>query len=295
MSRKRKNNFDMSAIRNGLSYRFYLDRLINMSVSMFEWENLPDSCDARYIETRLFSNGAVVFFEDPDLKISEDSSNLVALDMVPTSGFNVYGYPTKYDAYSAFNHYRKSLDLNNSVICYNNYMRLPSYDGALYYAKRLWFLDSIVDINANAQKTPLLLQGNEKERLTLLNLYKEYDGNSPVVHANKNLNLEGFSVLKTDAPYVADKISELKNIVWNEAMTYLGISNVSYQKKERLISDEVTRSMGGTIASRYSRLNARQEAAEKVNAMFGTNIKVHYREESEETPPDPADSEVDDV
>ncbi len=65
-------------------------------------------------------------------------------------------------------------------------------------------------------------------------------------------------------------------------MTYLGISNINIQKKERLITDEVTRNQGGTIASRYSRLESRRQAAEKINDMFGTNIEVNYREDFQE-------------
>lgn len=93
--------------------------------------------------------------------------------------------------------------------------------------------------------------------------------------------------LNTGAPYVADKIYQLKTQIWNEALTYLGISNINIQKKERLITDEVTRNQGGTIASRYSRLQARRDAVVKINAMFGTNISVDYREGFQETGDDP--------
>lgn len=54
------------------------------------------------------------------------------------------------------------------------------------------------------------------------------------------------------------------------------------QKKERLVADEVTRSQGGVIASRYSRLEARRQAAKKINEMFGLNIEVDYREDFRE-------------
>ena len=107
----------------------------------------------------------------------------------------------------------------------------------------------------------------------------DYDGNAPVIYGDKNLDLNGIKAIQTGANYVADKIYDLKTKVWNEALTFLGISNVSIQKKERLVSDEVLRSQGGTVASRYSRLQARQSAAEKINAMFGTNITVDYRED----------------
>jgi hypothetical protein len=150
------------------------------------------------------------------------------------------------------------------------------------FARRLYNLDRAIDVNANAQKTPVLIQCEEQQRLTMKNLYKEYDGNSPVIYGDKNLNPKGLAVLKTDAPYVADKLYSLKTQIWNEALTYLGISNLNVQKKERLVSDEVVRSMGGTIASRYSRLQSRREAVEKINAMFGTEIEVNYRDDFRE-------------
>ena len=150
------------------------------------------------------------------------------------------------------------------------------------YAKRLYNLDRIIDVNANAQKTPVLLKADEMQRLTVLNAYKEWDGNQPVIYGDKALDPNCLSVLRTDAPYVADKIYQLKTQYWNEALTHLGISNLNIQKKERLVSDEVVRSQGGTIASRYSRLQARRDACEKINQIFGLNVEVDYRDDFRE-------------
>jgi hypothetical protein len=134
----------------------------------------------------------------------------------------------------------------------------------------------------NAQKTPILVQGNDKQRLSLINLYKEYDGNTPVIFGDKTLDLNALKCLSTQAPYVADKLYELKTKIWNEALTYLGITNVTYQKKERMVTDEVMRSQGGTIANRMSRLNSRREAVEHINAMFGTDIEVNFIDTNEQ-------------
>ena len=62
-------------------------------------------------------------------------------------------------------------------------------------------------------------------------------------------------------------------------MTYLGISNINVVKKERMITDEVTRNQGGTVASRYSRLESRRQACKQINEMFNLNIWVDYRED----------------
>ena len=284
MGRRGKNNFSSSLAKNMLSSNMYLRRLCELSMSMFKWEGLPESVDVRYLEMELFLTGQALFFKD-------DVLGYLALGCLANGSFDVYGEPKVRRAYSRYSGYNSdSFTDKDSVIIWNNYMRVPSAQDVMYYAQRLWDLDSTIDINARAQKTPVLIQCDEKQRLSLLNVYKEYDGNSPVLFGDKNLDIKGFGVLKTDAPFVADKLYELKNQIWNEALTYLGISNVSYQKRERLITDEVTRGQGGTVASRYSRLAMREQACDRINEMFGLDVSVKYREDFQI--PD-ADGEVD--
>lgn len=272
-NRKRGHDFFWeSAKLNNLTYTQYVNRLTELSISMFKWDGLPDTVDERYLELHLFLNGSMVYFKD-------DVIGDLCLDCMPHGQLDVYGNPILRRAYSGYNNYNKLLKYTDSVIIWNNLMRTNSVLDVQMFARRLYNLDRIIDVNTNAQKTPVLVQGTEKQRLTLLNVYKEYDGNSPVIFGDTNIDLNSLKVLQTGAPYVSDKLYELKTQIWNEALTYLGISNVSFQKKERLISDEVMRSQGGTVASRYSRLTARQKAAKEINKMFGTNISVDYREE----------------
>ena len=268
---KKDRQFWESAGMNNASYTQYYDHLTELAISMFEWTGLPDSVDPRFLELALFSDGMCVFFEDEVL-------GHLALRCTLNGGFDVYGIPMKRRAY-AINGYNKDLDDTNSVIIYNNYMHTNSMLDVRLFAKRLYNLDRAVDVNANAQKTPILIKCNETQRLTMKNVYMQYDGNSPVIYADRNLDPNGITVLKTDAPYVADKLYDLKKQLWNEALTYLGISNINIQKKERMILDEVVRNEGGIIASRYSRLEMRRQACDQINKMFGLNIWCDYRED----------------
>lgn len=274
MGRKRGSTdmFGDSARLNNLTYMQYLNRLTELAISMFEWKNLPPSVNARYLELHLFETGCMVYFDD-------DVLGNLCLDCIANGRLGVYGDPVLRRAYSGYNNYQKLLKESNSVIIWNNYLHTNSILDVKMFAMRLYNIDRIIDVNANAQKTPVLLQGTEKQRLTLINLYKEYMGNAPFIFGDKNLDLNALKVLQTGAPYVCDKLYQLKTQIWNEALTYLGISNINIQKKERLITDEVTRNQGGTIASRYSRLESRRQAVTKINAMFGTNIEVNYRED----------------
>lgn len=276
MKKKKNQSFHNALMTNGATYVQYYNRLMELSMSMFEWKNLPDTVDERYLELGLFSSGCMVFFKD-------DVIGELALNMTYQGGFDIYGEPTRRRAYSRYNQFQTTLDKNNSVIIWNNMLRTNSALDVQMFAYRLYNLDRIVDINANAQKTPVLITCDEKQKLTMKNLYLQYEGNYPVIFGDSNLDIKSLSVLKTDAPFVSDKIYDLKVKIWNEALTYLGISNINTTKKERMITDEVIRNQGGTIASRYSRLESRRIAVKKINKMFGLNITVDYREDFQST------------
>lgn len=271
MGRKRDTQFIDSAYMNNRTYIQYYNRLTELALSMFEWKNLPKTVDQRFLEMCLYSDGMCVFFEDEVL-------GYLGLRCMIGGRLNVYQIPTDRKAY-ATNGYQKNLDGTNSVIIFNNYLHTNSMLDVEMFSKRLYNLDRAIDVNANAQKTPLLIQCDESQRLTMLNLYKKYDGNEPFIFGSKGLDANGLKVLQTGAPYVADKLYELKTQIWNEALTYLGISNINVVKKERMITDEVTRNQGGTVASRYSRLESRRQACKQINEMFGLDIWVDYRED----------------
>lgn len=274
---RRDREFWESAGRNSMVHRQYYNRLTELSISMFEWKNLPSSVDPRFLELTLFAEGRAIFFVDEAL-------GPIALQCTLGSKMNVYRIPTHREAI-AVNGYHNSLTEKNSVLIYNNMLHTNSMLDVRIFAERLADLDRTIEINARAQKTPIFLQCEETQRLTIKNLYKEYDGNAPVIYGDKQLNPNSIRVLTTGAPFVADKLYTLKTQIWNEALTYLGISNINVQKKERLITDEVTRNQGGVIASRYSRLEARREACKQINELFGLNIWCDYREDYQSIDP----------
>lgn len=261
-----------SARYNNATFRYYYDRLIEMAVSRFEWKGLPDTVDTRYLELALLTDGKAVFFYDEVL-------GYLALRCAIGGQMSVYRIPLNRRAYAA-NGYQKSLTEKDSVIIFNNMLHTNSIYALELYAKKLYNLDRAIEVNANAQKTPILVQCDENQRLTLKNAYMKFDGNEPVIYGDKNLNPNSLKVFQTGAPYVADKLYQLKTEVWNEALTYLGISNLNISKKERLITDEVTRNQGGIIASRFSVEEARKQGCKEIEKIFGlTGVDCIFRED----------------
>ena len=261
-----------SARYNNATFRYYYDRLIEMAVSRFEWKGLPDTVDTRYMELALLTDGKAVFFYDEVL-------GYLALRCAIGGRMSVYRIPLNRRAYAA-NGYQKSLTEKDSVIIFNNMLHTNSIYALELYAKKLYNLDRAIEVNANAQKTPILVQCDENQRLTLKNAYMKFDGNEPVIYGDKNLNPNSLKVFQTGAPYVADKLFQLKTEIWNEALTYLGISNLNISKKERLITDEVARNQGSIIASRFSIEEARKQGCKEIEKIFGlTGVDCVFRED----------------
>lgn len=268
---KYKNNFWSSAVINSVTMGYYYDRLKEIAISCFDWKNVPETVNIRYLETVLFEKGWADFFQD-------DVLGYLGLTATLQGQLDVYREPLRTRAFAS-NGYNQQLNSTNSVIIYNNMLHTNSVDACEMFAMRLANIDRTIDININAQKTPVLIKASENERLSMQNTYAQYDGNMPYIFATDTFNSDNITVLKTDAPFVAPQLYELKTNIWNEALTYLGIANVNITKRERLVSDEVDRSQGGSIASRFSRLDMRKEACDKINRMFGLNMSVDFREE----------------
>lgn len=268
---------------NKLTYNFYYDRLLEMSLARYEWLDLPDSVDARFLELTLFKNGRSLFFED-------DVLGMLALPVIINGPFNVYKIPIHRRAFtpgvSSVNETDKSTAATyqaertnkDSVICYNNMLHSPSLNMCRMFARRLADIDRTIDVNISAQKTPVLIESDSNTLLSLKNAYKQYEGNFPVIFGKKGI-ADNVKVLMTGAPLVAPALQQLKQTIWNDAMEALGIANHGADKKERVNTLEIQANQGGTIASRYSGLIAREQACDAVNRMFGTSISVRYREE----------------
>lgn len=263
-----------SALLNNRTYLQYYNRLLELAINMYEWKNLPESVDERFLELTLFSDGMAVFFRDEIL-------GELCLQCMIGGELDVYRIPIERTAY-ATNGYQMRLNNQNSVIIFNNYTHTNSMLDVEMYARRLYEIERTIDVNVKAQKTPLIVRATENQRLTMKNLYMQYDGNEPFIFGDNNLDMDAIKVLPTNAPYVADKLNILKRQIWNEALTYLGIENSNTEKKERLVSDEVNSNLGGVAAQRFCRLNARRQAANKINKMFGLSIEVDFREEVKE-------------
>ena len=283
---KRKTFFGESAALNNYTYFAHKNKLTELAVSVFEWVNMPATIDPRFLEMQLFYNGSICFFED-------DVLGYLCLPWTNNGNLDVYNNPIKRTTYASNGYNNSDLTEENSVIIYNNFLRQPSAPDIDLFARRLYNVERAIDVNANAQKTPIIVICDERERLSMLNLIKEYDGNAPIIFGSKKLDLNNIKVVNTEAPFRGLDLYQLYNNIWNEALTFIGIHNIGNEKKERNITAEIDTYQDHTLASRNSKLGTRKLAAEQINRIFGLNVDVVYRGlQNYETQPISVGSEV---
>lgn len=267
---KRKKAFEESLQLNQKTYDYWMRRLTELAVSTIEWTGLPDTIDTRYLEMILCNKGLAVFFKDQEL------DQYLALNVMISDKWNVYNIPTGREAY-AVNGYHNKLDISNSVIIFNNYLHTPTIIDLEIYARKLYEVDRAIDVNIIGQKTPHIVKCSENQRLVLENLFMNYQGNIPFIFGDKSMNFENLDTIDITTPYVTDKLQIARRQIFNDALTYLGIENNSNEKAERMVTNESISNLGAIEAARKTRLNARQQACDLINKMFGLNVSVRYR------------------
>ena len=260
---------DLAMSINNSTYIDYLDRLKMVATSLFTWEGLDEIAGvgaSRFLEIALYENGRGVFFKDDEL-------GYMALRVNPNDKFNVYMLPTKVICYSF--EYNKEKDFNDVVYIMNNNLQKPTLETLKLFAYRLYEVERTIDVNLISQKTPVLIEGDTKTILTLKNVYMQYSGNTPFIFGNKQYDLSNkLSVLKTDAPYLLDKLTLYKHEIWNECLSFLGINNANTDKKERLITDEVN--SNNELINYYLNCfyKTRKDACDQINKKYGLNISI---------------------
>ena len=279
MENGRRSQQRETFISNQDTATMFMWRLMNLAISVFNWKNLPTGVDERMLEFWLLRDGFVGFFYDEALKSDERRrapEGYAVLPMMISGQWDMYEYPRDRRAY-AVNGFNYQCTEDNSVIIFQNYLRVPMWMTLWQYAFRLAEVQRTIDINCKQQRTARVIRCDEKQRLTYLNAAKEVDEGANWVTGDKSLDLDNIEVLDITTPYVSNEMQVYKHQLWNEALTYLGIENVNTDKKERLISNEVINNMGDVEAERFTRLNARKQACDEINELFGLNVDVDFR------------------
>ena len=284
--RKSRTNLEDAILINNATYFDYVERFKKIALSMFEWSNIPDSMDSRFLEKCLYYTGqAAMLYLEPYGYINTKSAT--------AGNLNLYGLPTSIRCYSygQINENRRVFygrstgsgeidpDDKNSeaILVLNDWEGVPTASTLELFAFRMYTVERAIDVNIRSQKTPYIVLTSEDERLSMVNAMQQIDKNAIMIVGEKNhFDPNAIRTLNTNSPYIADKLTAYKQSIWNEFLTFLGIDNIQ-EKRERLVSAETMSNNECVNLNLQAHLKPRQTAAKQFNEKYGLNIEVKLR------------------
>lgn len=259
-----------SQMKNFFTTDMYKNQFLSLAMNVFLFKNLNTRyLDMSFINRELIYKGSIAWFYDEILE------SLLALPYRVMGKRDLYDRPIDIQVYGK-NGYQRYLKRGEYVIMYDNMSQLPLIGDILQYSERIALIQRTMDINIAQQKTQRFWKTKTENQKSIEDLIDKVDSCQEVITTFDNVDLDETTCNLIPATFVADKLSEQKDKIWNEFLRLIGIANQSFQKKERNIRDEIFISQAGTIASRYARFESRRMAIEKINELFGTNVEVEY-------------------
>lgn len=259
---------DGPAEREEIIRAMYVRILLELATNRFQWHGLPDSINKRFLELTLATKGMSVFFYD------ETYNQFMALQGTTWNVMNIVDEPVKLRITGRSNYKSKTLSAvqmgspttGEAVPIWSNYLRTPDWDIIQIYAHKLAQVDTTIEINMRNARRSRILVADENQRLTMENISREIDEGNPIVKVNDiNLALQVQAFDLGVEPNTIEKLHIVKVRLWNECMGLLGINSANQDKKERMVTDEVTANDEQISTTQAVNLNARRQACDMIN------------------------------
>lgn len=270
-----------STVKGQVQFDHYFNYLSMLAINCYKWKNLPKEINERYMERTLYYRGLSIFYLDTKY------DRYFAQEGTPASAINMTRDPTEFLAYGPGGYYKKLSwnilpEKTECVPIWSNYMRYTFINSIQLYADRLCELDMSFDVNVHSAKTPLVVTAPESAKLTAQTVTNDISNNEPNVFLYSDQMTAGAGIsitsLNTGTKFMGDMLLQSKIKVWNEICTFLGIDNANQEKKERLVTDEVSANNGQILMSRLCCLDARRQACDAINERYNLDISVEFNE-----------------
>lgn len=272
-----RGNYWESADYNRRADAKNLSMLLALAMNRFRWVNLPDTCDARFLELQLHKTGIATFCHAEDMP--DVWQTLIAN---PYGEFNCYGIPTKWRA-TGYDQTNYNVTPETGELVYYSFSRSNPWIALDMYARKLSSYERTEDINLFHQHKPMVFIAPQEKKLELTNLMKNVAGNEPVVMGDSNFSnlVDNVKAIDTKVPLITEELARSWQNTLNQALLYLGIPHLAFEKGERMIEDEARANTAPTNIMLLDCLQARRQACESINRKFGLNIEVHFNDDWE--------------
>lgn len=274
------NPSTMHAHNTGLA-RMYRRYLTQKAISTIEIEGQPETWENNYLMYGLFLWGHLAVIDVDRYGVIPQWCTL--------AGFNVYRQPTQ--ALIANPVFRRSYRLRIGDEC--EIIKLtPDYGGIYdlisYYADLMAVTAETMGVNIlNSKLSYVFAAKNKSSAESFKKLFDKVASGEPAAVIDKDLMLDDGSVSwqyfaqDLNKNYIAPDLLQTLRQIEQEFDTIIGIPNANTDKRERLIVDEVNANNAETTSRVGLWIQTINEDLEKVNEMFGLDLKARYAFETE--------------
>ena len=244
--------------------------MFDKTLSMFDWEGLPESLPEVELEKLLQLNGFAV--------IAEYEGKLYAFD-AGFKGQNAYNRPTHAIINNPALHFSATLELDKDcVLIKNDDMQQGLTKVYDKYGQMLIENEITMLINDYNKRIPFTISASDDSTIASAKAYlqKIIDGSIGVIGENKlfkSLNINQAST--TSVTDFAD-LYGYHQFLTAELNNLIGLATNNNMKRERLTTNEIEVNKNASYPFTDNMLRNRQTAVDKINELFNTDIKVEY-------------------
>lgn len=250
-----------SASYNSSLFMMFRQQIMTLALSRFHWVNLPSTCNERYLEFTLLTQGAATI-SFPKTQKGVFYSTQVAQQGMP----NVYDNPSSWISIGN-NGWRFESGPQSGVFVWDSMLRMPILPWIDLWARELADIMRTSQINRMHTKTPYLLTGPQEKKFDLMQLFKQISGGEPAVIGTDGLKTVDVEAISTGVPYLGEELNAALQNAWNQVYQMLGIPVPSF-KQERQIEDEVLDHERPASLMALGCLEARRAACDTLNDRF---------------------------
>lgn len=246
--------------------------MLAKTLSMFEYEGLPETIPSRELEKLLQKKGYAFITKAPDGQLYAFSGGLGGES-------DVYGNPTQITIANPALKFNKTLDVKkDGVLIFNDDMA----NGLLPFFEKQNTLIAENEINMvvwgyNSRTQKLISAPDDKTKESAdLYVKKIIEGDISVI--GENILFDGVKVQPANnssgngVQQMIEYHQYIKSCLYNE----IGLPSNFNMKKERLISSEVDQAEDSLFPLVYNMMENRISGVAQINEMFGTDIKVGF-------------------
>ena len=276
IKRQLKKMYDVADVPTSYKYWFY--KLLGLTLTMFDYEGLPDSLPAREIELQLqLTNHCVTFMKKGKIWTTETS--LFEPDEYYQPRRFTYAQPVLGSG-------TKNLSDADVCIIYNNVLKDTIHgidvDASLltfisHYARQLADLSSTINIyTVNSRLTDYPIGKTDSVRQSIKNFFNQLAVGRREIIADDDIILNGFATAAAGTKRTADTLKDYiqcKDVILEQFFRDIGVK-MSNQKKAQVTSNEIESDEQLLLISIDDMLKTRVQGLEDFNKFFGTNATV---------------------